>query len=422
MGPLPYPLPCQSNKESDSQQSQPTRLQSDSLSSTSPLSFLPSLSTAPSIGQSFHNDHQPSAATNHRCTSILGGHCSHVFSIALALAGKHLFRASSNGEISVWGRDPPSIDTYDDNVVVTGHSAVKSMVVLGDKLFTGHQDHKIRVWKIDHGAPQERYKCVAKLPTLADRFARLFSSANYVEVRRHKKCTWVHHVDAVSELAVSGDGSLLYSASWDRSFKVWRTSDFKCLQSIDKAHDDAINALALSPDGYIYTGSADKKIKVWKNHPEEKKHKLIATLEKHMSAVNALSLSADGSVLYSGACDRSIIVWERDVAGEMVVVDALRGHHKAILCLAVVGEVVCSGSADKMVRVWKRGDGGSYCCLAVLEHGGAVKCLAATFDGFGGSRISGSGSGTSCVVYSGGLYCGSKIWQVNLDSLETDSL
>ncbi|KAG2269226.1 hypothetical protein Bca52824_063781 [Brassica carinata] len=144
---------------------------------------------------------------------------------------------------------------------------VKSLVILGDKLISAHQDHKIRVWKtID----DSKYKCVATLPTMNDRFTSLFSQKSYVEVRRHKKRTWVHHVDAVSSLALSQDGSLLYSASWDRSFKVWRTSDFKCLESIEKAHDDAVNAVVVSRDGFCYTGSADKTIKVWskkdKNH------------------------------------------------------------------------------------------------------------------------------------------------------------
>ena len=51
---------------------------------------------------------------------------------------------------------------------------------------------------------------------------------------------------------------------------------------------------------------------MWKKLEGEKKHSLIGTLEKHKSAVNALALNSDGSVLYSGACDRSILVWESD--------------------------------------------------------------------------------------------------------------
>lgn len=228
----------------------------------------------------------------------------------------------------------------------------------------------------------------------------------------------MHHVDAVSALAISRDGSHLYSASWDRTFKVWRTSDYKCLESVWNAHDDAINAVVLSSDGFVYTGSADTKIKVWRRHDGEKKHRLVDTLEKHKSAVNALALSTDGSVLYSGACDRSIIVWEKDSCGgvgdsgkHMVVVGGLKGHKKAILCLVAVADLVCSGSADKTVRIWRRSGSSEreYSCLSVLEgHNGPVKCLAAAVD----SGDSNSGCGTSYKIYSGSLDCDIKVWQI----------
>lgn len=157
---------------------------------------------------------------------------------------------------------------------------------------------------------------------------------------------------------------------------------------------------------------------MWRRDTSDKKHKLVDTLEKHKSAVNALAISTDGSVLYSGACDRSIIVWEKrsgdgSEGGDgrhMVVAGALRGHSKAILCLKVVDDVVFSGSADKTIRVWRRGiDGKKYWCLGVLEgHKGPVKCLAVAVE----SCTSGSGGGTCYLVYGGSLDCEIKMWKL----------
>lgn len=413
MGLLPClcPLPCQTISESPSK-FQYNRLQSDS--STSSLSSQPSLPSVPSLTSPFQQHEQP-PATHHHCLATLSAHSSYVSS--LAVAGKFLFTGSSNSEIRAWSRVPTE-ETSTDNLVATGNgAAVKSLVVLGDKLFSAHQDHKIRIWKINNNTSEKRYECIASLPTMNDRFIRCFSADNYVQVRRHKKRTWVHHVDTVSALVISRGGPLLYSASWDRTFKIWRTTDFRCLESVKNAHDDAINALVVSDDGFIYTGSADKKIKVWKKHAEEKKHSLVATLEKHKSAVNALALSSDGSVLYSGACDRSILVWERDYnvtgnGGEhMVLKGALRGHNKAILCLAALSSLVCSGSADNTIRIWKRGNEKGYSCLAVLEgHKRPVKCLTAVVDR--DNVIENSETGNSYLVYSGGLDCDIKIWQI----------
>ncbi|KAK6922123.1 WD40 repeat [Dillenia turbinata] len=413
MGLIPCPLACHLGNES---QSHSQHLHSESSSS---LSSQPSLPSVPSLTSSSRHE-EPSSA-HYQCISTLKGHSSYVFSITLE--GKYLYSGSSEKEIRVWRRDPFSQEHHvNDNLVAIGQGAVKSLVVLGDKLFSAHQDHKIRIWKIDYDNPYQKYKCLATLPTVNDRVLKLFSEKNYVQVRRDKKCTWVHHVDTVSALALSKDGSNLYSVSWDRTLKIWRTSDLKCLESVPSAHDDAVNAIAVSNDGYVYTGSADKKIKVWRKHEGEKKHALVSTLEKHKSAVNALALSTDGCILYSGACDRSIVVWQRvanaadNVAQHMVVVGALRGHTKAILCLAVVSDLLCSGSADKTVRIWRREAEKSYSCLAVLEgHRGPVKCLSGTVDSKDSTN---NDSSISYLVYSGSLDRDIKVWKIRIPSLQ----
>ncbi|KAI3720281.1 hypothetical protein L6452_21194 [Arctium lappa] len=386
----------------DSSSSNPHEIHYDHSKSLSSLPSLPSVASLTSASQ------PPSTTANHHYITTFKGHTSSVFS--LALTRNHLLSGSSDTQIRIWPSS--SSPSTASPPLAHGESAVKSMVVDGDKLFTGHQDHKIRVWRLD-----EKHKTAVKLatlPTLNDRLAKLVFARNYVEVRRHRRRTWVHHVDAVAALALSKDGSLLYSGSWDRSFKVWRTSDSKCLESVWNAHDDAVNAVVVSHDGDVYTGSADRKIKVWRRHGGEKKHRVAETLEKHKSAVNALALSADGSVLYSGACDRSIIVWEKVDGGDggrrMVVAGALRGHSKAILCLAVVDDVVFSGSADHTIRAWRRGiNGKSYWCLGVLEgHKGPIKCLAAALEGC----ISDGVGGTSYVVYGGSLNGEIKMWKL----------
>lgn len=406
---LRCPLPRFPGGTQDSDQSDPN-LNSES----SPNSSLSSQQSLPSVPSLTPNVEQPTtggASASHYCLATLKGHSSSIFS--LALAGKHIYCGASDGKISVWDRNPSAYSSQSDNrTVVDGQSAVKSIVVSGDILFTAHNDYKIRVWKIDNLTESQKYKMITVLPTMGDRCMRLFSAKNYVKIRRNKKCTWVHHVDAVSALALSKDTSLLCSVSWDRTLKLWRTSDFKCLESVQNAHDDAINAVVLSNDGHVYTGSADRRIKVWRKN--ERKHSLVSTLEKHRSAVNALALSSDGSTLYSGACDRSIIVWEKDGgAAHMAVAGALRGHTKAILCLAVVSDLLCSGSADRTVRLWRRGSAKNYSCLAVLQgHGNPVKCLTACLDT--ANVKNNDDLHNSYLIYSGSLDFEIKIWKIRV--------
>eukprot|EP01018_Ginkgo_biloba_P022773 Gb_27340 [translate_table: standard] len=355
-----------------------------------------SLASVPSIGIAYNpqgtND---GAGVVCRCISTLKGHSGYVFS--LAMAGNLLYSGSAGNDIRVWRH--PELNEY----CKFGHGdgAVKSILVAGDRIYSAHQDHRIRVWKRSPTQPCE-HKLVATMPTLKDYLLAFIPPKNYVQVRRHKKVLWIEHVDTISVLSVDKNG-FLYSASWDRTVKIWRPSDFRCIESF-RAHDDAINALAVSSDGFVYTGSADARIKVWAKAAGEKKHSLVATLERHKSAVNALALSQDGSILYSGACDRSIIVWEREQSAQhMTVSGALRGHRRAILCLTTVTDLLCSGSADKSIRLWRRGDGNVHTCLAVLEgHRGPVKSITASVDEM-----------TGCLIYSGSLDHDIKVWWVS---------
>ncbi|KAJ9176284.1 hypothetical protein P3X46_011616 [Hevea brasiliensis] len=317
----------------------------------------------------------------------------------LAIHGNLLYSASSH-EINVYDRTSCTLlHAFNDDDSSSG--SVKSISFCEGKIFTAHQDCKIRVWKL---TPTKEHKLVTVLPTVNDRLRRLFFPKNYVKVRRRKKLLWIEHADAVTGLAVNN--GLIYSVSWDRYLKIWRASDLRCLESI-KSHEDAINAVAVSADGTVYTGSADCKIRVWGKPLNEKRHVLIATLEKHKSAVNALALSDDGSLLFSGACDRSILVWEReDSANHMAVTGALRGHGKAILSLINVSDLLLSGSADRTVRIWQQGHDGKYSCLTVLEgHHKPVKSLAAAWEG---------GSNGVVSVYSGSLDGEIKAWQVSV--------
>ncbi|XP_043703924.1 protein JINGUBANG-like [Telopea speciosissima] len=392
----------------------PNLLASDASSSSEILS-LPSV---PSL-QTTCSETQDNVSVSYLCISILKPQTHQVS--CLAVSGDLLYAASGN-EINVFTlTNYQHIDAF--NVKDSSSGSVKSLAFGEGKVFSAHQDCKIRVWVM---TPTKQHQLVATLPTVKDWLRRFMMPKNYVRLRRHKKRLWIEHVDAVSGLALT-DG-LLYSVSWDKSLKIWRTWNLRCLESM-KAHDDAINAVAVSADGTIYTASADRRIRVWgrttgKRSQRHERHRLIATLEKHNSAVNALALSSDGSVLFSGAGDRSILVWERkDSANHMGVTGALRGHKGAILCLVNVSEILVSGSADRTVRIWKRGGGGDqrYSHLVVLEgHERPVKSLVAVMGGVVVSSSSGSGSGSGSEklsVCSGSLDGEVRVWEVTVSNL-----
>ncbi|CAM8883687.1 unnamed protein product [Rhodiola kirilowii] len=373
-----------------------------------------SLQTLPSV-RSLQTTLSPESSLNlsvtHTLTSSLRHHNQTISS--LAVDGNLLYSASGN-QISIYDISDPKtlipVNSFNANDSASG--SVKSLAFCNNgNVISSHQSGKIKVWRFEKQS--KKHKLVATLPTVNDKILRLLLPGSYVKVRRHKTRMWIEHNDAVSGLAVAEN--LICSVSWDKSLKIWRPSDFKCQQSIP-AHEDAVNAVVLSQDGIVYTGCADGRIRVW-NQPEPgsrsgNKYGLISTLEKHKSAVNALALSADGGTLFSGACDRSILVWEReDSSSFMAVSGALRGHAKAILCLVCHGDMLISGSADRTVRIWAKGAVGRFCCLAVLDgHRSPVKSIVAV-----------SGSGGAVSVYSGGLDGEIRVWEVTVSDLVKNS-
>lgn len=213
-------------------------------------------------------------------------------------------------------------------------------------------------------------------------------------------------MDAISSLSLSEDLAFLYSASWDKTFKVWRVSDSKCLESI-QAHDDAVNTLVSSVDGLVFTGSADGSVKVWRRELQGKgtKHFFSQTLVKQECAVTALAVNDGATFVYCGSSDGVVNFWEREKS--LSHSGALRGHKLAILCLATAGKLLLSGSADMGICVWQR-TAAEHSCLSVLTgHTGPVKCLAV-------ERDSEAAEGDRrWIVYSGSLDKSVKMWRVS---------
>ncbi|KAG6403161.1 hypothetical protein SASPL_135378 [Salvia splendens] len=303
----------------------------------------------------------------------------------------HIYSLAAKDDILYTGSDSKNIRVWksmkDFSAFKSNSGLVKAIIIADNKIFTGHQDGKIRVWKISPKNPSV-YKRSGTMPTFFDIFKASIKPGNYVEHRRKKSAVWIKHTDAISCLSMDKDTGMLYSASWDKTFKVWRPENSKCLESV-KAHDDAVNSVVASTGAMVYTGSADGKVKAWKREQKGKscKHTLVKTLLTQESAVTALAVSDTDKVV------------EKQLAHGGV----LKGHKLAVLCLAAAGSLVFSGSADKTICVWRR-EGQVHTCLSVLTgHTGPVKCLAVEKDK----------EDDKWVVYSGSLDKSVKVWSVS---------
>jgi WD40 repeat protein len=104
-------------------------------------------------------------------------------------------------------------------------------------------------------------------------------------------------------------------------------------------------------------------------------------LTGHGGAVNALALSADGSLAVSGGSDRTVRVWD---VRRCKAAGALRGHTGEVTSVAVTGDglLAVSGAKDHTVRVWDTTTGKQ---LSILD--GMSEPIAAVAISNGGERV-----------------------------------
>ncbi|MCL7021624.1 hypothetical protein MKW94_015609 [Papaver nudicaule] len=232
---------------------------------------------------------------------------------------------------------------------------------------------------------------------------------NYVQIRRNHKCLWIEHADSISCLAVSN--GLVYSGSWDKTLKIWRVSDLKCLESI-KAHDDAINGL-VTENGRVYSASADGKIKIWNSiQGTNTSHFLKRVLTGHKDvSLNSVIVCENGRFVYGGGSDGYIMGWEENQgSGDWNLVCEVKAHNMSVLCLCFMGDYICSGSADKSIGIWRREKSGGICNVGFMNgHEGPVKCLQASLFSVGGGFL----------LYSGGLDRSLRVWWVPIEEEHT---
>jgi len=340
----------------------------------------------------------------------------HVYS--LAAAGDLLYTGTDSRTVRVWR------DRRDLGGLRSGSGLVKAIVVAADgRIYTGHQDGKVRVWRASASAgddPAAPHRRVGSLPSLRDVLASALRPSRYVQTRRRRSGLWMRHFDAVSALCLDAAAGLIYSASWDRTFKVWRAADSRCLESVH-AHADAVNAVAAAGfDALVLTGSADGTVKVWRRGARGRRgrdtwHTMERVLREGDSAVTAIAVAAEARVVYVASSDGAVAHWQwRRFAPPGAAPrngGVLRGHKMAVLCLAVAGRVVVCGSADRTISVWRREEGADHARLAVLTgHTGPVKCVAMDEEE---QEEGADGARRRWVVYSGSLDGSVKVWRVS---------
>lgn len=156
------------------------------------------------------------------------------------------------------------------------------------------------------------------------------------------------HGGPVRALAVSADGRLAVSGSFDQSAILWAIDEGVAL-AVWRFHEGAVNAVAALPDGRFATGGEDGRIALWRpgaGAPER-------VIEGHRGPIVGLAVARDGSALASASWDGTARV--APLSGEASA-RVLSGHVGNVNAVAFLpdGRVVTAGY-DGTLRLWSAG-------------------------------------------------------------------
>jgi WD40 repeat protein len=277
-----------------------------------------------------------------------------------------LVSASRDRTLRVW--DPDSGVTLR---VLQGHSAGACKIAVhaapaGQRVqvFSGSNDGTVRRWDI---APLPSQQLV-DLPGEA-KSAAIASNGTYVAVGFASGAVRLYalpdmrlvgeeekaHERDIKRLSFSADGTLLASASFDDTAKLWAVAPDGTLTARQtfSGHTDAVHGLAFSPDDTrLATASYDGRIGLFTVGTEEKQF-----IDAHAGQVVSVAFDSSGSRLLSaGIDDKPVRLWDLS-SNPPTQVQAFSAQDTLLWAtLAPDGHTMASVGRDQLVQVYSTHD------------------------------------------------------------------
>ncbi|MFO0865738.1 MAG: serine/threonine-protein kinase [Gemmataceae bacterium] len=257
------------------------------------------------------------------------------------------------------------------------------------------KDRLVKLWDVVQGEPARVFpqqmqdvRALAFSPT-GDRIAggvgvsiRIWDLAGN-EVRRLSG-----HTGMIRSLCFHPEGNRLFSASDDKTIRVWDLLSFREVQRFTR-HTSAVTGIALvAGEDTLISGGRDQSLRVWDLRSGQQARSWATG-----AAVLGLSLSADGRRLASANFDTVVRIWDVATGNPL---GELHGHKQMVGAVAFLPDdrTLLSASQDMTLKWWDVATGCEMASLALHKNG--IHALGLHSDGT--LALTGGGDGTLCLI------------------------
>ncbi|QRV92292.1 Tyrosine kinase family catalytic domain protein [Ceratobasidium sp. AG-Ba] len=186
----------------------------------------------------------------------------------------------------------------------------------------------------------------------------------------------VGHADRVWSIALSPDGRVIASGSWDSTVRIWDTEIGKPMTEPFADHTSEVNSVAFFDNGQlIISASDDKTIRVW----DTRTRRPVGNLINAGSPVWSVAASPNGKMLVAACQDAKVKGY--DMVNRAMLFEGT-SHSSAVrsTTFSSDGRYIASGSCDGTIRIWD-GANGTETGRPLGKHDGWVNSVSFSPDG-----------------------------------------